>query len=194
MKPVVITPPASEVLTRDEAKLHCRITQDVENAMMDELIVAARSYIEQFVGPLVNTTVDEYFHQFRDLVFVLHWPRVSSIAEIVYTGEDGVDYTLPADQYRLAVGNDAARGEVWREDNVIWPVTTLRRSQGVRIRYTCGFGASAANVPLPIKQALKLTFASMYENREDELRGNNSAPTRLQFGLFALIDPWRIHH
>jgi uncharacterized phiE125 gp8 family phage protein len=59
------------------------------------------------------------------------------------------------------------------------------------IRAPFGYGATAASVPQPLKQAIMLLAAHWNEHREPVLTGGN--PTTLPFGIECLIAPYAIH-
>jgi len=57
-----------------------------------------------------------------------------------------------------------ASGNLYLNDGYVWP-TDLRNHAAVVIAYTAGYGASAASVPMPIRHAIKVAVAAMYEDR-----------------------------
>ena len=47
-----------------------------------------------------------------------------------------------------------------------WP-TALRANNAIEISYTSGYGDAAADVPAPMKRAVKQMAAYLYQNRGD---------------------------
>ena len=47
-----------------------------------------------------------------------------------------------------------------------WPVA-LRANNAIEISYTSGYGDAAADVPAPVKRAVKQMAAYLYQNRGD---------------------------
>ena len=52
-----------------------------------------------------------------------------------------------------------------------WPSVVLYPSNPIEIVFIAGYGEDAADVPEPIRHAIKLILADKYENREDILIG-----------------------
>ena len=50
MRLTLQTAPASEPVTRDEAKTHCRVIGTADDSYVDSLITAARLYVERRTG------------------------------------------------------------------------------------------------------------------------------------------------
>jgi uncharacterized phiE125 gp8 family phage protein len=60
---------------------------------------------------------------------------------------------------------------------------------GIEIAFTAGFGATAEDVPMPIRLAIKMLVAHWYEMREPVLAGE--AGNALPLGVASLIAPYR---
>lgn len=69
------------------------------------------------------------------------------------------------------------------------PVPT-RIAAGIEIDITAGFGDTAADVPEPLRQAIRLLIAHWYENRGLVAAGSQS--TALPVTVAALIAPYRM--
>lgn len=52
MTPVLVTPPAAQILTLVQVKDHLRVSHDDENVMIQNLIDAAHSFMDGLDGPL----------------------------------------------------------------------------------------------------------------------------------------------
>src|SRR4051812_29149332 len=62
MRLVVVTPPAAEPITLDEAKAQCRVDTTDDNALLTSLIVTAREYCEHVTRrAFINRTLDGFF-------------------------------------------------------------------------------------------------------------------------------------
>jgi hypothetical protein len=65
---VVVTPPASEPITVDEAKLHLRVTADADNEYITNLITVAREYLEKIENrAFITQTLRMQLDSFPDL-------------------------------------------------------------------------------------------------------------------------------
>ena len=65
---VTVTPPQSEPITRDEAKLHLRVTGTDDDAYIDGLITTARQYLEKVQNrAFIQTTFRMQCDAFPDL-------------------------------------------------------------------------------------------------------------------------------
>lgn len=72
-----------------------------------------------------------------------------------------------------------------------WPSGTLYPSNPIKIRYVCGYGDEAADVPQIILAAIKLILADLWEQRGEPVIGQtvteNKAVRRL---LASYRIPW----
>ncbi len=166
----LITGPASEAITLDEAKAHLRVTHNNEDAYITALIVAARECAEQATGrALLPQTWEAAFDHFCEKMALQKAP-VTSITSIKYLDAGGVLQTLDPGQYEL---NDYLQpAQIVKPYLVTWP-STQTHTNAVIVRYVAGY-ANAAAVPQSIKSWMLLKIGVLYENREAEtdIRGS----------------------
>ena len=62
-----------------------------------------------------------------------------------------------------------------------------RKIAGIEMRIRAGFGASAANVPAPLRQAILMLAARWFENRGDAATDATALPVEIA----ALVNPFR---
>lgn len=190
----VVTAPASEPVTLAEAKSHLRLEIGDDDADVNRLIAAARLWAEEYCWrgfvTQVWELVDEQFPNDSCLPvaregFKLPRGNLVSVASVKYIDVNGVEQTLAGSEYTVDTVSEP--GRVRRAYGKSWP---SYRSQwdAVRIRYTVGW--SGANVPAPIKQALLLLIAQMYENRVPEVTG--TIISKVGFAVEALLQPYRL--
>jgi uncharacterized phiE125 gp8 family phage protein len=112
--------------------------------------------------------------------------NLGAITSVVYVDADGAEQTLDADTYEADTVSVPGRLLLAYDES--WPST---RSQwnAVRVRYTVGW--AVADVPAPIKQALLLLVAQLYEHRVPEITGTIVSPVR--FAVDALLSPYRLN-
>lgn len=177
----LITPPATEPVTLDEAKAECRVDSAAEDTYISgTLIVAARQWAEKFCGRAVISQAWEMrLPCFPECAIDLPFPPLLSVTSVKYLDTTGVEQTWAADQYLVTgVGADRTRGQIEPAYGVVYP-STLLVSDAVRIAFVAGY-STATLVPAGIKKAILSHVAEAYQNRE---RPDFSAAERL-------IWPW----
>lgn len=183
----ILAGPASEIVTLDEAKLHCRIDCADDDALVTSLIVAARQLCEapvarSFINTQWRLTLESFPGQMK-LVYlsgdgrllerpplstldpiVLPRAPVVSIDAITYLDGVGTRQTLATTEYTYELGDGCVIAPAYGKT---WP--TCRVTIGsVRVDFTAGHGASASTVPATAKAAVKLAVGHLYNNREGE--------------------------
>ncbi len=173
--------PAEEPVTRDEAKLWCRIDQTKEDILIDAIIVVARQQVENFTRKqLITATWEMTYDRFPgpagdsgsfgglygfETYGVIELPKnpVQSIESIKYIDLNGVEITLAASEYITDVISEPAR--ITPAVDTFWPATEVRINT-VTVEYKSGYGDAAADVPEGIKAAMKLIILDLYAHRE----------------------------
>lgn len=182
--------PAVEPVTIAEAKEHLRLETSDDDAYVDSLITAARVYTEGAIGRrLNNQTWQLILPAFpgRDHITLPGTPLVS-VTSVAYLDADGNSQTLSSST-DYEVDTSSRRGRVILRVNKDWP-STYGRWNDVTVTYVCGYGATATAVPEPLRQAIKLLVAQMYEHRVPEVTG--SIVSKVQFAYDALISLYRM--
>lgn len=196
---VLVTAPTVEPVTLTEAKNRLRVDTPDDDALLTELITAARRIFEELTGrALVNTTWRaEWDHLPRAGTYalapgsrVLELPRAPlvSVTHIKYSADDaaGTETTFAVSNYTVETGLDANRfGRLWLKAGAAWPA--LGSFPGaLRCEFVAGYGSAAVNVPAEIKAALHLLIAHFYEQRIPVNIGN--VVNEIPFTLRTLID------
>lgn len=163
----LITAPASEPVTRAEAKLQCRIDADLtaDDALIDGLIAAVREQAEHEIGgALVTQTWERTLDAFPAAggAIELGMPPVQSITSVKYLDAAGTEQTLAPSAYTL----DAVAAPGWAlpAAGTDWPAAG-DYANAVRVRFVAGFGLAAA-VPAAVKAWMLLHIAEWYAQRE----------------------------
>lgn len=189
LAPVLETAPAVLVDLAD-AKRHCRVEHDEENALITSLVAAATSHLDGWDGvlrgrALGTQTWRQDFTCFADRISLPLAP-VQSVTSIKYYDFDGVLQTVaPAD---YALFEDALSPYVCLASGASWPASVQSRVNAVQIVFLAGY-VDVGKVPDPIKQAILLLVGHWYENREAVNVGNIT--TELPMAVAALIAPYR---
>lgn len=178
------TVPAAEPVTLAEAKLHCKVDDAADDALITSLIVAARRMAEAQTGRvLVTQGWKQTFDAFPVAAIALERPPLQSVQSVKYYDAAGALQTLDSSTY--TVHTSAILGLVAPAVGASWPGTQARL-EAVEVAFTAGYGAAAA-VPQEIKQWMLLQVGQWYANRE--AAGDKRDP--LPF-VGALLDPYRI--
>lgn len=158
----IITPPTEEPITLDEAKQHCRVSDDSDDSYITALITAAREYVEtQTRRAIITQTLELRLPGWMGGRIELPRPPLVSVSSVVYTLDGGTTATLNASLYTVM---KTEPGAIVPTYNTTWP-TTRAQVESVFVTYVAGYGGPAA-VPQTIKHAMLLLIGHWYENRE----------------------------
>ena len=182
--PVRTTGPAGTPVSLTEAKEHLRVDFGDDDALIASLVAAATDHLDGWSGVLGRALVTQTWRQdfpgWADPMRLPLFPVQSAV--IGYDDEDGDEQTLSAGWSLLA---DARGAYIARNAGIDWPALGDAPSP-VRITFVAGYGAAAA-VPAPIKAAILLITAGLYEHREAE----TLQPLSVNRAVSALLTPYR---
>lgn len=187
---ILITGPTTEPISTAEAKLNLRVDGSDHDSLIAELIGTARAYIEEISNRrLIEQTWDLYLDQFPGAAEIeLPYPPLSSVTGIYYTPDGGSELTFAASNYLTDLISEP--GRIVLKSSASWPGDTLIDTNGVRIRFVCGYGDEAVDVPKPLRQAIHLLVSQWYDNPNSyEVGPVMEAP----FTVKALVAPFRVH-
>lgn len=178
------SPPAIEPVTVDEAKDALRIDDTSSDALVGQLITAAREFVEKatrrrLITQTWTATLDrwpgvdpsnEWWDGVREgpvSVSADHveFPiaPVSSVSAVRLMAEDGSATTWASSSWYLAPGDGF--GRLCRRAGVAWPVP-LRSFDGIEIDLVVGYGSAPGNVPQALRTAIEQLVAHWFEHRE----------------------------
>lgn len=166
----VTTPPATEPITLAEAKIHLRVDPDItdEDALIADLIVQSREYVEEATNRALITQTLEYtlddFPLDSQSIWLPKFP-VTVVNSIKYLDEDAIEQTLDASLFIVDISSDYDFARIALIDDEVWP-TTDDRIATVTIEFVAG-QATEATVKRSIIGAMMLIIADSYENRQD---------------------------
>lgn len=180
------TAPGEEPVTLAEAKLHCRVEDVADNALITALITAARQQAEHRTGRALITQGFEYtLDRFPAGEIRLPKPSLVSVQTVKYLDADGTLQTLANTEYQVITGELV--GRIVPAYGKAWPACRLQ-PDAIAINYTCGYGA-AANVPASIKTWMLLAVGTWYAQREGVITVTTVAELPRDF-FAALLDPY----
>lgn len=201
----VVTPPAQEQITVDEAALHLRLdaygspADYPERTWLEAAIAASREVIEWQTGLTLAPQELEVTMRAWPIdcmvqpgVSLLTGP-VLGVTSITYV--DGVTIPDPVlDPLLYQADTYSMPGYVYPAYNQSWP-TAQPSVNSIRIRFTAGYSLptdSPQDAPLPksLRAAMLLTLGHLYENREATTTAPNM--TQIPLGISSLCEKWRI--
>jgi uncharacterized phiE125 gp8 family phage protein len=185
MRRYILNGPSVEPLTLQEAKRVLRIDHADDDAHVQSLIKAARQRVEARTGRALITqdwriVLDSWPWGGRTALPVLPAQAVTAVRVYPATGAPQT-YTPPV--YNLLAGTEPP---VLDASAVPGPG---KARDGIEIDVTAGYGATAAAVPDPLKQAMRLMIAHAYAaTGPDGRRPDALEPPEIN----ALLAPYRL--
>lgn len=161
----VITPPAAEPITLEEAKEHLRVVEDDEDALIERLIAAARGMLEQRTNRRLMLQTIEFSPPGWGAFVVPTAPFVA-LGEVTYTDASGAPQVLdPSVLFVDTYVEPAAAVLAWGQS---WP--TVAPGTRPTIRAVVGY-PSADAVPAELKAWMLLAITALYDNRAAVVAG-----------------------
>lgn len=201
----LITPPAREPWTLNQAKDHLRIERDFtdEDDQIELYMLAAREYVE---GAFNLCLLEQLWEMslpnfpYEDTIRFPLWP-VREVTYFRYTDLSDVTNIMSvgglASGATLRTRLSRKPAEIILAFGQSWPGTVLQTGDGIRIGLSCGYvrGDSPETLPIPNKvlQAMRLLLSHMYENRAVVTLGTLDTTTPLAIGLMHLIGNDRLY-
>lgn len=181
--------PATTPVSLSEAKAHCRIDGEDEDALLTALIEAATAHVERHLGLALIT---QGWTIIRDV-----WPE-TWFAELPLAPLQAADSVTVYDAAGDGAVFDAAHyfldaaslpPRLILHGTASWP-SPGQRANGIEIAVTAGYGDGPDDIPGPIRQALLQLVACWYEAREPVIPGETSQ-IPLPGAVAGLLSPYR---
>jgi hypothetical protein len=207
----MITPPAAPPLEWAPVAQHLRLADlgeqnDAEQAYVMGVLVpaAARTATQILRRALITTSYETSCYPVelaqRGGVLVLDWPDLLAVESVLY-GEtpltEGSDYTVAVDGtgaptqpgtlvFSAGLFGGACCGGHWYSPGFSWACFCAQ--EALRVTYTAGYGAAAADVPANIQAWLLLRVAALYANREETAPPKTGSVDNMPFVDSLLMD------
>ncbi len=200
----LVTGPAAEPVTLDEAKSWLRIDGTDSDVQIAQLITAAVQASEQWLRRSIisqtwKLTLDlkasgldlgEGVYDLPISALYCGLPEsiplpkgpVSSITSVTTYGLDNTSSTYSSANYRV----DSSGERLVLNYGATWP-SNLRAHSACEIQYVAGYGATSSQVPQPIKTGILIQTATLYEQR-----GVCGDPSGVAPGARQLLNPYRV--
>lgn len=175
----VTVSPAGLAVPLATFKLHAKPSASTSDALLTLYLESAIKYAEQLTRrDFINRT----YKTFRDIFpgsrvfdlysltntgnvgFELRRSKLQSISSVKYLVND-VLTTVATSVYYNTFENDYSK--VLTKPDQTWPTDADNRLQSIEITFVAGFGATDADVPDCLQQAIMLHATQMLENRGD---------------------------
>lgn len=202
----LVTPTTVALLSTVEAKAHLRVDGSDDDTLIDTLVATATSLLDGRDGRLGRALVSQQwelrldgfgwpawspgwrpFHRDR---IILPLAPLLTVDSVKYIDTDGVLQTVASSVYQVVSGG-ARRAELVPAYAQAW-LTPRAEPDCVRVTFTAGYGAEAANVPQPIRQAALMLIGSWYEQRENSVVDFRAAVAELPDGVERLLAPYAL--
>jgi uncharacterized phiE125 gp8 family phage protein len=200
----LLTPPAGEPVSLEEAKLHLRVDFNDDDGLIQMLISSARQaaetitnrqfmtarwrmILDSFPGPsLMGVPAGQPFTLPGHAILIPKSP-VQSVVAINYLDMASVQQTMPAANYTVDAACEPAR--ITPIFGQIWPIP-LPQIGAVSVTFDVGYGDALA-VPEGIKSWIKMRVGSLYTYREEVVAPSRGRIETLQF-VDGLLDPYKV--
>lgn len=189
---IQITPPSIYPVSKADIKPAARIDGDEFDTQLDIVIPAITQAAEAKMGrKLINQTLElvlDHFPPCGQSYIDLQLPNISSITSIKYLDALDAEQTLSPSTYRLTSSDHGSKACLLADNT--WP-TIASQPGAVRIRFVCGYGASADSVPTAIRLwIISQCIAAI--NNPDGLAGKELATMDYVDALLEPFTLWRI--
>lgn len=185
----LITPPAVEPVTLEEAREHLRApsADTSQNALIQALVIAAREHCEHYTHRrFVTQTWDWVMDAFPCWSVELPHAPLQSVTTVNYVDTAGATQLLAGSAYQVDAQTDP--GRLMPAYGAVWPSTRPDTLNAVTIRFVCGYGLAAA-VPRLVKAAMLLMVGHLSEHREEV---SDFQLFALPLGVERLLSPYRV--
>ena len=183
----LITPPSGRVVSLEQARHHCRVTHDEEDALLEAYSEAAERRCEDITGrQLLTATWEQVLDGWPSGgVIKVPRPNLRSVVSISYIDPRGDLQVLDPGDYRVDAfsGPTAGHGRISLPYGKSWP-EVLGQLGVITLRFEAGYG-DPEDVPAPIVQGILLMVGTFYLQREE------LASVQVQVAPLAARNLWR---
>jgi uncharacterized phiE125 gp8 family phage protein len=172
-----------------------------EDTLLTALITAARQQVEAITQrQLITATWDAYLDEFPGKDFIpLPFGNLqdsatspSVVPVLTYRDSAGTPTTMVVTTDYLVELNGEMPGRIVLPYGAAWPSpSTLYPSNPITIRFSCGYGSTAASVPRGIVTAIKMIAEDLFNNRSAVHVQAVGAVTENK-AVLALLYPFRL--
>lgn len=190
----LITNSTIEPVTLAEVKLHVKADNDADDTLLTNQIKSARRYCERYTARAFINQTWLALYDYRDFLYkrayYLPYGKIVAVNSINVFDSENVATLISNTKYVIS-GSRINFNDGYYFDTVI----NYRSYDTFEINWTVGYGATAADVPQDLKQAILLLIGHWYENRGAiyEAIGGKTDLETLPLGVLNLLDAYRIY-
>jgi len=150
----LVTGPAEEPISLEEAKDHARILDDNSNSVVRAYIASAREAAEAYMGRgLLTQTWKLVLDGWANIIPLPMASPLQSITSVKYYDDAGVQQTLATSVYDL--DTVSRPGTVVLKPDQVWPsLQSIRRNGAIEITYVVGW-LTPDVIPERIRQGVR---------------------------------------
>ncbi len=179
----LLAAPTVEPLSLAEIKAHLRLEEDADDALLGTMLAAARAAVERYLRrALLAQQWQLVLDGWPAGPVRLPRPPLMQVDAVRVLDAAGTATPVPAGDY--AVETRAEPGFLYPSGAATLPAPGRTRG-GIEIDFTAGYGSDWNDVPAPIRQALLVMIADLYETR-------GAAPPAIVGAVRSLLDPYRM--
>lgn len=162
----VVTGPAAEPVRMETLKQYLRLDFADDDALLADLLAAARKQAEEISRQVLITTTFETWLECWPADGIIELPRrpVTSVTSVKYYTLANVETTLAASTY-VALLSNKALPKIVPAYGYTWP-TDLRQHDAIVVKYTAGHGTKPADVEARYRDLVAALVAIRYEARD----------------------------
>lgn len=185
----VVTAPGAEPLDLAEVRRHVRQIAGIDDDALADFITRVRGSVEDYLHrSLITQTREQVMDRFPRGPIELQFGPIQSLTSIKYLDDSDVEQTEDAALYDVDLYSVPPR--IQPKFGRIYPVLQPGLNR-VRIRYTAGYGDTAAAIPPGIRTGMMLMLGTLYEQREDIIVGTSAM--KIPRGAEAYLLPHVVH-
>jgi uncharacterized phiE125 gp8 family phage protein len=179
----LLTPPAIEPVTLEDAKAHLKLDTADDDTLITALIAAARARAEWHTGrAFITQSWALWLDRWPNGNCVeIPLPPSQAVTSLTTYASDDTATVLDASLYQVDLASAPARVTLKSPASA----ANTRTLNAVAIAFTAGYGDDASDVPQAIRTAILEILADLYANRGDV---NSNPPSTAQ----AMLAPYRV--
>tara|TARA_R110002012_G_scaffold3132_1_gene14660 strand:+ start:910 stop:1455 length:546 start_codon:yes stop_codon:yes gene_type:complete len=163
-----------------EAKAHCVVEHNLDDAYLSGLIQAATAATESYTRTIITKRpITRAFDNFRKMRL---YAPLRSVTSITHIDDDGASQTVASGIYQVlgawTAENQSKIAEIVLAYDQDWPDTREQR-EAVTVSYVAGYDQN--EIPEDLRAALLLMIGHLYANREPIVIGTIVAKLSLSY-------------
>jgi uncharacterized phiE125 gp8 family phage protein len=193
----LVAAPEGGVVSLEEMKEHLRIDFNDDDDLIEAMTEAVTVHLDGPGGTLGRALIPQTWElrmAWFPRVVRLPLPPFIEVEAVEYVDGTGARQTFAAEKY--SVTGEGGRGMVHLAPGQCWPALPWDRPELAIVRFRAGYldgGVSppVANVPAPIKAAIKMMTGTLYQNREHVVVGQTAI--EIPWAAEALLSRYRVY-